>query len=254
MSDRATTSGPARAWTDDGKPSLPSGEPVLARWFVLLMLLLVPAGLGFAVWAIAGIDIQPIPVAERRPPGSAQVTHERGAAVLNEDRTTQPGPDCAEGITLIGDEGARSAALRALQATCPLITSPELGLAEVGLKRWTEGDGVLRFAVFELSGVDASTRLEDGRIVVELNPKFQFRDGAEAAPFIVHALAHLGQGFPGEPVSARQELEAMFLQLQACEALRYDQEPPRGCSDAKELVELDDPVEALVDAGYPHDH
>ncbi|HEX9888155.1 MAG TPA: hypothetical protein VGA69_01655, partial [Nitriliruptorales bacterium] len=209
-----------------------------------------PVGLAFAIWAFLGIDTDPIPVAERRPPGTAEVTHERGAAVLNEDRGTQPGPGCAQGITVFGDEGARAAAFRALGAVCPLLQQPEFGLAAQGLNEWIAHGGLLRFAVFELSGVDASTRLEDGRVVVELNAKFQFRDATEAAPFVVHELAHLAQRFPGEPVSAQAERDAMFLQLLACEALVYDTEPPRGCFDAKQLIELDDTTGALVDAGY----
>jgi hypothetical protein len=39
----------------DGLPTLPTGEPVLARWFVLTMLLLAPIAIAVTVWAFLSI-------------------------------------------------------------------------------------------------------------------------------------------------------------------------------------------------------
>lgn len=236
----------------DGLPSLPSGEPVLARWFVISMLVLGVAGVVVAIWAFSSIRGIELGVAERRPPGTAEVTHDRGSAVLAEDPTSATGPGCAEPIALIGDEGARAAAARALSAACQLLASGDFPAAAAGLEAWIAGDGVLRFAVFERNGVDSSARVEDGRIVIELNAKFQFQrpNASLAAPFILHELVHVGQDdWPGAPVSDAAELRAMQTQLRACG--RLSGEPiPRGCHDAAELLDMADPLTGLNEAGY----
>lgn len=235
------------------RPSLPGGEPVLHRWFVIALLVLAPVGAAVVVWAflLASSGVPTLEVAERRPPGSAEVTHDRGDAVLNETREVQAGPSCAEEVDVVGDRGAIGAGFRAMAAACQLLQRVEFDVAARGLERWIASDGVLRLAVFELTGVDSSARVEDGRVVVELNARFQFGDAARAAPFIVHELTHLAGGWPGRPVDAEEELLAMRLQLAACRALVFRDEPPRGCTDAEELLESDDPLRDLVDAGYP---
>lgn len=237
----------------DGLPSLPSGEPVLHRWFVLAMIPLVVAGIGVTVWAFASIRGVDLPVAERRPTGSAEVTHDRGDAAIAEDTTVEPATGCAEGIELVGDPGGRAAARRALSALCTQLRAADLPEAEAGLDAWIAADGVLRFAVFERNGVDSSARVEDGRVVLELNNKFQFLEpsAALAVPFLVHELAHLAGGsWPGAPVTAEQELAAMRLQARSCDLMAIRRDPPRGCNDAEELLGLDDPLGALVEAGY----
>ncbi len=234
----------------DGRPALPSGEPVLARWFAILMVVLVPIGLAVSVWAFLSFDREELTPAERRPPGTAEVTHERGIAALNTTLDTEPGPSCATGIEVVGDGGARAAGRRALGAVCTLASRGGLEAAQAGLDRWAELDGVLRFAVFEVTGLDSSARLEDGRLVIELNAKYQFDDANLAAPVIVHELAHLADGFPGSAVTDAGELRAMRAQLTACDALVIRDDPPRACTDAAELVAAEDPLSLLDDAGY----
>lgn len=234
----------------DGRPTLPTGEPVLARWFVLLLLPLIVIGIGVIIWAFLAIEAEPLPVAERRPPGSATVTHDRGEAALNDVRQLEEGPGCAQGITLVGDAGARAAGRRALGSLCQLVTTGSFPAVEEGLERWAAADGRLRFAVFELTGVDSSARIEDGRPVVELNARFQFEDATQAAPFVAHELVHLAGEWPGAAPSAEQELAAMEAQDAACQRLVFRDQPPRGCVDAEELLELEDPVAALRAAGY----
>jgi len=237
----------------DGLPSLPSGEPVLHRWFVLVMIPLVLIGIGVTVWAwtsIRGIDIS---AASRRPPGTAEVTHERGQAAIAEDTSTTEASGCAEGVTLVGDPGGRAAAERALAAMCQQLRSPGLAEAAAGLQVWADNGGVLRFAVFEINGLDSSTRVEGGRYVIELNNKFQFLEpsAALAAPFLVHELTHLGQDtWPGAPVTAEDELVALQRQADACDRLTLRRDPPRGCGDAEELLAEVDPLGSLRTAGY----
>lgn len=268
MARRTRTSG----WLGLGRyaPSMPDGEPLLQRWFVIPMVVLVVVGIGVSTWmAVTVLGGERITVAERRPPGTAQVTHERGQAVLNETTETEPGPGCATDIELFGDRGARGTGRAALEATCRLLRSNEFSLAQVGLSRWIEADGQLRIAVFELTGVESSMRVEAGdtpgeategadaageRIVLELNPRFQFEPGRRAAPMVVHELVHLATSWPGEPVTAEAEFEAMRYQYQACRDLGLmEQDPPRGCLDAELLTDAPDGVQQLVDAGYRRD-
>ena len=102
----------------DGLPSLPDGEPVLARWFVLAMLALAVVGIGVTVWAFVAFGgREELTAAERRPPGSATVTHERGTAVLNEVTDLVDATGCATGIQLFGDQGAIATTSRTLSAT-----------------------------------------------------------------------------------------------------------------------------------------
>lgn len=250
---------PGPGGVDDGLPSLSDGEPLLQRWFVIPMLVLVVVGVGVSLWMFSTLlGREEITVAERRPPGTAEVTHERGQAVLNDTEETEPGPGCAERIELFGDRGGRDTVSAAMSATCQLLQSGEFPDAEAGLRRWIERNGQLRIAVFELTGVESSARVEGmddsdaDRVVIELNPRFQFERGFRAAPMLVHELTHLGQDWPGAPVDAEAELAAMRAQLQACDRLTFRDEPPRGCLDARLLIEDPAANEQLVDAGYRH--
>lgn len=236
---------------------MPDGEPLLQRWFVIPMLVLVVAGIGVSIWMFSILlTKEEIPLAERRPPGTTEVTHERGRAVLNDTQDTEPGPDCADRVELFGDAGARSTVRAAMTATCDLLASGDFPTAEAGFEVFVDAGGQLRVAIFELTGVESSARVETiadsdaQRLVIELNPRFQFEAGFRAAPMIVHELTHMAHAWPGDPVPAEGELEAMQAQHRACEALALRDDPPRGCLDAALLTEAPDAVEQLVDAGY----
>lgn len=249
MSDRP----PLPPLRDDGLPTLPTGEPVLHRWFVIAMLILVPIALGVSLWAAAQVvDHEPIPPAERRPPGDAQTTVDRGEAVLGTIDDSEPGPSCGSAVRLVGDDGARAAAARALGATCSLLRRGEFEEAETGLRQWATNRGQLRFAVFERSGVESSLRAtDDGRLVLELNASFQFEDATRAAPAIIGQLTQLAQAsFPGEPITAETALTAAEAQAEACDMLVFPDHEPRGCLDVEELLAEPDPLGALTDAGY----
>jgi hypothetical protein len=238
---------------DDGLPTLPTGEPVLHRWFVVAMLILVPLALAVSIWAATFlVDREPLPPAERRPPGDATTTVDRGDAVLGTVEESEPGPSCASAVRLVGDDGARAAASRALGATCSLLRTGRFEQAQAGLGEWAANRGQLRFAVFERSGVESSLRATDDRIVLELNPSFQFEDATRAAPAIIGQLTLLAQDdFPGAPVTADTALAAAEAQALACDRLVLTGSPPRGCLDVEELLADPDPLGALEVAGYP---
>jgi len=232
-------------------PTLVTGEPVLARWFVITMLLLVPIAVVVSVLAWRAADREPPPAIERRVVGTATITHDRGEAQFPETEASEPGPSCAEEVTLTGDRSAVSAARRALSATCQLLASGELPLASAGLAAWLAADPMVRVGTFERSGVDASTRLEDGRLVLELNARYLFEDATRAAPVVVLQLGLIGQpDWPGQVVSAQAEAAVLAEQLRACGRLSLPDGVPRPCRDAEELLGTDDLVAALVAVGF----
>ncbi len=239
---------------DDGLPTLPTGEPVLARWFVIAMLVLAPVAVGVTIWAFLSIPDGDIAPAERRPPGDAEMTYARGQVQYTQTREREEGPACAQQIDLVGDEGARATSRVALQGLCEVLAVPGLDAARDGLRAWAGGR--LEIAVFEMTGVESTTRVDGGELVVELNAKFQFEDAVRATPVLVHELTLLADDdFPGRPVGAASALAATEAQHLACEALDLldGDEPPRGCLDAAELLAGPDPLQGLVDAGLRDD-
>lgn len=236
----------------DGKPTLPTGEPVLHRWFVLAMLLLVPAAIGVTIWAAAAtVGRDSLSAAERRPPGGAEVTIERGEAQLSPTDDVEQGPACFQGGQISGDAGSRAAARVAMQGACELIAGGRYDQALDGLRAWARSGGRVRIAAFQMSGVESSARLEEGRLVIELNAAFQFEDATAASPALLHQLVLLGTpGFPGAPIPAERELEAAQVQQRACNDIPARLRP-RGCADVEELLASDDPLGDLVDAGWP---
>ena len=235
----------------DGLPTLATGEPVLARWFVIMMLLLVPVALGVTVLAWQAGDRTPPAPAERRLVGGPTVTIDRGEALFPSDDQQAPGPYCAEGVSLVGDASAIATGRRALSATCQLLASGLLPDAQAGLVAWLAADPLLRVGTFERSGVDASARFEGGRIIVELNARYLFEDATRAAPVVVHQLALIGQpDWPGATITAQAEVAALREQSIACGRLSLPDGVPRACFDAEELLAADDPVADLVAVGF----
>ena len=238
---------------EDGLPTLPTGEPVLHRWFVIVLLVLAPVAVAVTAWGLlSSTGGGSISAAERRPPGTAEVTTERGGAQLAVTQDAEPGPGCAQGIRVVGDSGSRAAASRAMEVACELIATGDFPVAREGLVDWVATDGLLRIATFELSGVESSSRVDDdGRIIVELNAKFQFDDAMTGTPALLHQLHLIADpGWPGAPISADTELAAAAAQREACDRLRFPEAEPRGCLDVRELLDDPDPRQQLLDAGY----
>ncbi|MEX2550822.1 MAG: hypothetical protein WD638_11380 [Nitriliruptoraceae bacterium] len=235
-------------------PRLPTGEPVLQRWFVVGMLVLVPLALAVTAWAFLSIDRDELSAAERRPAGGPEVTIARGDAQLAETRDAEPGPGCAQAIRVIGDAGSQTTARASLTGVCELIETGDFPELRDGLVTWIEGDGQLRIATFELSGVASSTRLEDARLVVELNARFQFEAPRRGAPALAHQLVLVTDpGWPGQAVGVTTELRAAEIQVRACQTLDLGDDPPRGCRDAAQLLAADDPAGDLLEVGFRDD-
>ena len=237
---------------DDGLPTLPTGEPVLARWFVIAMLVLVPVAIGVTIWAFLSIPrSETIPPAERRPVGDGQVTIDRGEAELGASTESDPGPSCTQGIDIVGDEAARVAGTRALDTLCRLLGAGDYPLAREGLREWVAADGRLRFATFEAAAVETSARIEDERMVIEVNARFLFEAASRAAPSLLYQLVLIADPqWPGERVSVDQQLAAVQAQVDACERVDLGDDRPRSCQDANDLLAEPDPRAALESAGW----
>ena len=75
-----------------------------------------------------------------------------------------------------------------MEATCGLLQTGDFPDAERGLEAFVDAGGQLRVAVFELTGVESSARVETiadsdaQRLVIELNPRFQFEPGLPRRP------------------------------------------------------------------------
>lgn len=238
----------------DGLPTLPTGEPVLQRWFVLLALVMVPVAIAVTIWAFLSIDRDELGAAERRPAGGPEVTIDRGDAMLAETRDAEPGPGCAQAIRIVGDAGSRTAAAAALAGVCELVDRGDFPEVRAGLVAWIAGGGQLRVATFELAGVESSARLEEERLIVEINARFQFEAPIRGAPAIAHQLVLLTDpAWPGAPVGVTTELAGAEVQRRACEVLELGDPAPRGCRDAAELLDSDDPVGDLLQVGFRDD-
>lgn len=237
---------------DDGLPTLPTGEPVLARWFVIAMLVLVPVAVGVTIWAFLAIPKgETTPPAERLPVGDGQVTVDRGDAEWGDTTEIQAGPSCAQGIDIVGDEAAHVAGTGALDALCRLLGAGDYPLAREGLRGWSAAEGRLRFATFEASAVETSARIEDDRMVVEVNARFLFEAASRAAPSLLYQLVLIADPqWPGERVSVDHQLAAVQAQVDACERLDLGDEEPRSCQDARDLLAEPDPRAALESAGW----
>ncbi len=237
---------------DDGLPTLPTGEPVLARWFVITMLLLAPVAIAVTVWAFLSIpDGDAVPPAERRPVGDGQTTIDRGAAELGETPDTDAGPSCAQDLDIVGDEGARVAGTQALDALCQLLGAGDYPLAREGLREWIATEGQLRFATFETAAVESTTHLEEEGMVIELNARFLFEDASRAAPTLLYQLVLIADPqWPGERVSVEHELAAAEAQADGCERVDLGEQPPRSCQDVRDLLDEPDPRTALEEAGF----
>ncbi len=242
----------------DGLPAEPDGTPLLARWFVLAMLALSVVAISMTAFALAQRVDPPaevFPAAERRNPGTAEVTHERGQVVIADDTSVSQPVTCAPRVRLVGDEGGRATLQRAFGVLCAQLDADDGSLAQVaaGLAALDDAGGIARIAQAAATGIDSSARIEDGVPVVELAPKFQFENARLGAPFLAHELFHLGSDdWPGTPVTAEDEAGAMRVQLEVCNGLRAPEDAlPRGCGDAAELLDADDPVGALREAGFP---
>lgn len=232
---------PQDPWRDS--PTSELTDQVLPRWFVLTCLAAVPVAIAVAVYAFATFGADEVPVAARRPPPAGDLTHDVGEYAVGAASPRRVGeatcPEVAE-VRVAGTEEDRARLAEGLSVLCGLDQSGVAGLVEA----FGDAGGVVRFAQFTDTGVDSTASTTEALILV--NARLSVTDPAWIAPLVVHDLATLD----GEPGTASTELAAREGELAACDRLFTDTRPSRACDDARALLDLDDPLAALVEAGY----
>jgi hypothetical protein len=242
---RRGLSGPSAAPRDPWRdaPTSELSDQVLPRWFVLTCLAAIPVAIAVAVSAFAGFGADEVPVAARRPPPGGGLTHDVGEYAVGQATPSRvEGAACPEiaDLRVAGTEVDRSRLVEGLSALCDLDQS---GVADL-VRRFGDDGGVIRFAQFTETGVDSTALTTEPLILV--NARFSVTDPAWIAPLVVHDLVTLD----GEPGTASTELAAREAELAACTRLFPDTRPSRACDDARALLDLDDPLSALREAGY----
>jgi len=219
--------------------------PLLPRWFVLVVLALVPVAVALFAVAFPWGEEDVVPVAERRPPPTGELTGDVGDWQVGEAEPQPLEADCdgVEGFQVAGTVEDRRRLSEALNALCGVVLPDGAGAAVGAL---ADAEAVVRFGAFERSGVDV-TAVRDADPPVVL-PNGRFAQAAQprwVAPLIVYEAVRLA----GDPATAEDTLAARDAEWAACEAV-LDDELNVGCEDARELLALDDPLAALRAAGF----
>lgn len=219
------------------------GEQLLPRWFIVLAVVMVPVAIAAVVAAVLVFDAAEVPVSERRPPPAGGLTHAVGELAVGASDPVAYDPRCAllAGMRIAGEERDRAVLSAGLDALC------DADLDDATAERvaaFAEDGGVVRFAVFEATGVDSSADLDGRRVLV--NAKFSQMVPAWIAPLVAHDVTLLDLG----PQRAEAALQARRVEHAVCTDLFAEVRPSRACEDAAGLLALDDPLAALRAAGY----
>lgn len=218
-------------------------EQLLPRWFVLLAVVMVPLAIVAFLAAFLVFGSDEVPVAERRPPPAAGLTHAVGEFAVGDSDPVAHDPGCPllDGVRIAGAEADLAVLAQGLDALCDADLA---GATAERVAAFTAGGGVVRFAVFEATGVDSTADLDGERIL--LNAKFTQTQPAWIAPLVAHDVTLLDLG-PGEAEAA---LAARAVEDAVCRELFTVVRPSRACDDAAELLAADDPLADLQAAGY----
>ncbi len=240
------------AWRDrsrDPWASAPTGElsdPLLPRWFVVLAVVLVPVAIVTAVLAFFAFSPDEQPVEERRPPPGGELTHDVGEYAVGEAEPVPFDAPCPalDGVRIAGTESDLQLLREALSALCNTELPPD---AITALSRLAAHGGIVRFALFESTGVDSAADLDRTPPRILLNVRFsQMGRPRWVAPVIAHDAMMLA----GDPARAETALRAREVEALVCERLLGTEQTSRGCEDAAALLALPDPLAALREVGY----
>ncbi|HWH31779.1 MAG TPA: hypothetical protein VNU01_03825 [Egibacteraceae bacterium] len=222
------------------------GDPLLPRWFAILAVVMVPVGLAVAVLAFLNAGRGEVPVAERRPAGEDSLTTAVGGFEAGAAAPRRFEAPCAvvDGMQVAGQERDLRTLESGLSALCERALRAEV---VAPLRTFGNFAGVVRFAVFERTGVDSTARApESGRVpVIYLNAKYSRTDPEWIAPLVAYEAVMLA----GEADRAETVLRARRAELAVCRTLGLETRTP-GCRDAAALLALPDPAAALGAAGY----
>lgn len=221
------------------------GDPLLPRWFVVTALATVPAAIVAVIAALALAGTDEVPVTERRPPPADDLVTDVGAISVGGSEPTAYDDACPtlDGVQVAGTEAERDVLERGLAVLCN--TRVDDATAD-RLERFASADGVVRFAVFEATGVDSTADLEGTPPRILLNAKFRTTHPAYIAPLVAHDVTFLDE----DPATAQAALAARRVEDRVCERALGGRQPSRACDDAAELLALPDPLGALRATGF----
>ena len=221
------------------------GDQLLPRWFVLLCVALIPVAIAAVIAAFVVFAPEDVPVAARRPPPANGLSNDVGDFVVGESEPVPYSQACQrlEGVQVAGTAADQQTLRLGLAALCNTTLPPVI--ADRLTQFATEG-GVVRFAQFERTGVDSTVQLEQQPVTILLNAKLQRTEPLWIGPLVVHDAMIAN----ADPQSAEAALQARRAEDLVCQRLLVNQRPSRGCDDAAALLTLDDPLQALRDAGY----
>jgi hypothetical protein len=220
-------------------------DPLLPRWFVLVAVVSVPVAAVVIVTALLLGGRGELPLAERRPPPAGTLTSDVGELIVGDAEPVAYERGCPEtrGVRIAGTDADLAVLRRGLAALCNARPAPD---AAASLVRFAESGGVVRFALFERTGVDATADGAGPAPRILLNAKFTQTDPLYLAP-LIGAQAVL---LDADPATAEAALAARRVEDELCRAMLGGRQPSRACADAAELLALDDPLAALRGAGY----
>ena len=220
-------------------------EQLLPRWFVILILVMIPLAIAAVIGAFVVFRPADVPLAERRPPPAAGLTSDVGDFVVGD---MQPEPyDAAcptlRGVQIAGTEADQQALRLGLAGLCNVSLPPEVNDR---LAQFAQAGGVVRFSAFEQTGVDSTAQLDADPPRILVNARLQLTDPLWIAPLVAHDVTFLDE----DPATAAAALEARRVEALVCERLLGGRRPSRGCTDARQLLDLPDPLAALQAAGF----
>lgn len=235
-------------------PTSELADQVLPRWFVLTALALIPVALAAVVVVFVAFGSDPLPPAERRPPPAGGLTTGVGDFTVGPSVPVPVEGLCPslDGTQVAGTEADRAVLATGLQALCDIRLDAELALR---LRAFAQAGGVVRFAQFEVTGVDSTAQLDASPPRILVNAKFARTDPTWIAPLVAHDVTFLQR----DPATAEAALAAREVEAMVCERLftghagsppAPSRRPSRGCNDAAAVLALPDPLTALRDAGF----
>lgn len=236
---------------DAGDPwaRAPSGEladPLLPRWFVVTALATIPAAIAAIIAAFVVFSQAEVGVAERRPPPSeAGLTAGTGEVATGHAEPVALTPDCplVAGLRIAGADADRETLTKGLNALCDAGLDPRTA-DHVG--RLADAGAVVRFAVFERTGVDSAAELDAQPKRLLLNARFSRTKPRWIAPLVALEATFLD----ADPTTAEGVLRARRAESRVCRSLFDDARPSRACKDARALLSMENPRAALRAAGY----